>query len=233
MPLGARVAEPLRLTGFQQRGDGVDIYLADQWVDRPRLPLSIDTAGGAGDIPRQRPHRGIRRIGGDEADAVADAGAGRGHQGEGAAHAGAEQAAPRRVDVRPRQQRHVGRGDVLDVGRVQAEVPHRGRPVQQRGEARARQRLTQAGDLRVIDAERHDAQADRNTGVRAGAGRPVEIALGLAVRGAIAEPLHHRMRRHPVQRPRRQHGKHFEQANRRLRRRARWSPGAPAAPKAL
>lgn len=56
VPLSAGVSEPLRLVGFYKRGDRVDVNLASESVDCPRLADAVPTAGGAGDIPRQRPH---------------------------------------------------------------------------------------------------------------------------------------------------------------------------------
>jgi len=55
------------------------------------------------------------------------------------------------------KKRLVSRRDIFDVRRVQAEVAHRRRPVEQSGETRTSECLTQAGYLWVIDAKRNDA----------------------------------------------------------------------------
>ena len=61
----------------------------------------------------------------DSAIAINRKRSGEGFVGKGTAHAGAEQTASRRVNVRPRQQRRVRRGNVPNILRVQAKLPEK------------------------------------------------------------------------------------------------------------
>src|SRR6266699_4937950 len=97
---GERASQPFCFAWFQHSGQGMDEDLAGQRIDPPRLTPVSARARGTGDVPRERPHRGIGSVGANEADAVSNKGTGSRHQGEGASHARAEQAGSHRVNVR-------------------------------------------------------------------------------------------------------------------------------------
>src|SRR5947209_7261112 len=98
--ISERASQAFCFVWFQQSGHGMDEDLAGQRIDPPRLTTISAGAGGTGDVARERPHGGIGSVGANEADAVSNEGTGRRHQGEGASHTRAEQAASSRVHVR-------------------------------------------------------------------------------------------------------------------------------------
>src|SRR5947209_11053092 len=113
--LGERASKPFCFAWFQQSGYGMDEDLAGQRIDPPRLTPVSAGARGAGDVPRERPHRGIGSVGANEADAVSNKGTGSRHQGEGASHTRAEQAASSRVNIRLLNKPVVCQRDILTV----------------------------------------------------------------------------------------------------------------------
>src|SRR2546421_11988301 len=133
--IGERASQPFCFAWFQHSGQGMDEDLASQRIDPPRLTPVSAGARGSGDVPRERPHGGIGSVGANEADAVSNKGTGSRHQGEGASYTCAEQAASRRVNRRLLNEPAICQRDILAVLRIKAEVPHRGRPVEQSGEA--------------------------------------------------------------------------------------------------
>src|SRR5947207_8430662 len=132
---GERASQPFCFAWFQHSGQGMDEDLAGQRIDPPRLATVSAGARGAGDVARERPHRGIGSVGANEADAVSNKGTGSRHQGKGASHTRAEQAASRRVNSWLLDEPAIRQSDILAILRIEAEVPHRGRPVEQSGEA--------------------------------------------------------------------------------------------------
>src|SRR5438874_7798447 len=133
--IGERASQPFCFAWFQQSGQGMDEDLAGQRIDPPRLTPVCAGARGTGDVPGERPHGGIGSVGPNEADAVSYEGTGSSHQGEGASHTCAEQAGSPRINIWLLNEPAIRQGDILDVLRIKAEVPHRGRPVEQSGEA--------------------------------------------------------------------------------------------------
>src|SRR6266508_325937 len=170
----------------------MDEDLAGQWIDPPRLTPISRGARGTGDVVRERPHRGIRGVGSQEGDTVSYERAGSRHQGKRASHTCAEQAASGTVNIWLLNQPAVCRSDILDVLRIKPEVAHRRRPVEQRCETGPSQRFAKDWDLGVIDAERHDTEADHDTRVWTSRRRPIEIAFGLAKTCRIGDLLNQR-----------------------------------------
>src|SRR2546421_7175192 len=96
--IGERASQPFCFAWFQHSGQGMDEDLASQRIDSPRLTPVSARARGTGDVPRERPHGGIGSVGTNEADVVSYEGTGSRHQGEGASHTCAEQAASGRIN---------------------------------------------------------------------------------------------------------------------------------------
>src|SRR6266852_5599607 len=128
--IGERASKPFCFAWFQHSGQGMDEDLSGQRIDPPRLTPVSAGARGTGDVPRERPHGGIGSVGANEADAVSNKGTSSRHQGEGASHTRAEQAASSRVNRRLLNEPAIRQSDIFDVLRIKAEVPHRGRPVE-------------------------------------------------------------------------------------------------------
>src|SRR6266702_7225390 len=120
--IGERASQPFCFAWFQPSGQGVDEDLAGQRIDPPRLAPVSAGARGTGDVARERPHGGIGSVGANEADAVSNKGTGSRHQGKGASHTRAEQAASRRVDRRLLNEPAIRQSDILAVLGIKAEV---------------------------------------------------------------------------------------------------------------